>query len=126
MLGDSKTFSSFSAADIAAERRFYAETLGLEVSEANGLLTLHLHGGGLVLIYPKPDHRPADFTVLNFTVPDIDRAVDELAGRGVRFERYDGFGQDERGIMRPDASRGGPSVAWFEDPAGNILSLLEQ
>ncbi len=126
MLGDSHSFASFSAGDIAAVRRFYADTLGLEVTEADGLLTLHLRDGARVLIYPKADHRPADFTVLNFAVTDLDRTIDELSGRGVRFERYDGFDQDERGVVRPEGTRGGPRIAWFKDPAGNILSVLQE
>jgi predicted enzyme related to lactoylglutathione lyase len=123
MLENSPAFSGYSADDITAAARFYSETLGLEVSESNGLLTLHLPGGRDTLIYPKGErHRPATFTVLNFPVEDIDAAVDELVSRGVEFERYDGIQQDERGISR-DA--GGPLIAWFTDPAGNILSVLQ-
>jgi catechol 2,3-dioxygenase-like lactoylglutathione lyase family enzyme len=123
MLGNSKAFSGFAAPDIAEVKEFYAETLGLKVTEEHGLLTLHLAGGNNVLIYPKPDHVPAKFTVLNFPVDDVDRAVEELTKRGVRFEKYDGPGikTDEKGIMRGN----GPTIAWFKDPAGNILSLLE-
>jgi catechol 2,3-dioxygenase-like lactoylglutathione lyase family enzyme len=121
MLADSHAFSGFSSNDIARSKEFYAQTLGLNVTEQNGMLNLHLAGGANVLVYPKPDHQPASFTVLNFPVPDIDQAVDGLAGAGVRFERYEGSNQDERGV-----SRGyGPSIAWFKDPAGNILSVLE-
>jgi catechol 2,3-dioxygenase-like lactoylglutathione lyase family enzyme len=115
-------YSGFSTNDIAATRRFYAETLGLEVSEANGMLTLHLPGGATALVYPKDDHRPATYTCLNLAVGDIDAAVDELAGRGVTFERYDGMGQDDRGVMRDQ----GPPIAWFTDPAGNIVSVIEE
>jgi catechol 2,3-dioxygenase-like lactoylglutathione lyase family enzyme len=121
MLTHSEAFSGFSAPDIEAARRFYGDTLGLETSEDNGLLTLHIAGDRNVLVYPKPDHEPATFTVLNFPVDDIDAAVDGLAERGVEFERYEGFGQDERGIMREQ----GPPIAWFRDPAGNILSVIQ-
>jgi catechol 2,3-dioxygenase-like lactoylglutathione lyase family enzyme len=122
MFENTKAFSGFSVDDIPQARQFYGETLGLRVSEANGLLTLHLAGDRDTLIYPKDQHVPATFTVLNFPVDDIDRAVGELAQRGVQFERYDGMDQDERGIMRS----GGPLIAWFTDPAGNILSVLQQ
>ncbi|WP_448058979.1 VOC family protein [Cellulomonas hominis] len=125
MLQDSPAFSGFSVDDIPTARQFYAEVLGLRVSEAYGMLRLHLAGGAEVLVYPKGDqHVPATFTVLNFPVPDVERAVDELVGRGVRFERYDGMAQDqdERGIFRG----GGPLIAWFTDPAGNVLSVLAE
>ncbi len=121
MLGDSHGFSGFSTNDIAKARTFYADTLGLQVSEANGLLTLDFAGGGRVIIYPKPDHQPATFTVLNLPVPDIDAAVDELARAGIVFERYEGAGQDDRGIARAYP----PPIAWFKDPAGNILSVIQ-
>ena len=114
-------YSGFSTNDIPAAQQFYAETLGLEVSEANGMLTLHLPGGAAVLVYPKDDHRPATYTCLNLEVGDIDAAVDELTGRGVTFERYEGQAQDERGVMREY----GPPIAWFTDPAGNIVSVIE-
>ena len=121
-LSESKAFSGFAVPDIDAARRFYADALGLEVTEANGMLTLHLDGGARpTLVYPKPDHAPAGYTILNFPVSDIEATVDELAGRGVEFARYDGMPQDERGIMRG----GGPLIAWFTDPAGNILAVLE-
>jgi predicted enzyme related to lactoylglutathione lyase len=126
MLSDSDSFASFSAGDIAAVRRFYAETLGLEATEANGMLTLHLRDGARVLVYPKADHRPADFTVLNFVVADLERTIDELVERGVSFERYEGFDQDERGIVNPPSPDRGPRIAWFKDPAGNILSVLQE
>ncbi|MFC9814971.1 VOC family protein [Streptomyces virginiae] len=122
MLGDSKAFSGFSVDSIAAAKDFYGSTLGLRVSEENGMLSLHLGGGADVLVYPKENHTPASFTVLNFPVPDIDRAVDDLGARGVAFERYDDFGQNEKGISRDE---GGPPIAWFKDPAGNVLSVLE-
>jgi catechol 2,3-dioxygenase-like lactoylglutathione lyase family enzyme len=122
MLTDSSAFSGFSVDDIEAAKRFYAETLGIRVSEENGMLQLHLGGGGTVLVYPKPEHAPATFTVLNFPVPDVEAAVDELTRRDVRFERYEFAEQDEKGIHRG----GGPLIAWFTDPAGNVLSVLQQ
>jgi predicted enzyme related to lactoylglutathione lyase len=122
-LAAAPAFSGFSVDDLAAAREFYAGVLGIDVSEANGLLTLHLPGGREVLVYPKPDHTPATFTILNFPVPDIDAAVADLSARGVRFERYDGFAQDVRGIQRDP---NGPPIAWFTDPAGNVLAVLEQ
>ncbi len=124
MLKDSKAFSGFAAPDMGKLKEFYGQTLGLEVTEANGLLTLHLAGGNNVLIYPKADHVPANFTILNFPVNDVDRAVDELSKRGVRFEKYDGpqIKTDEKGIMRGN----GPTIAWFRDPAGNILSVVDE
>jgi catechol 2,3-dioxygenase-like lactoylglutathione lyase family enzyme len=122
MLANSPAFSGFAVPDIAAAKEFYGGTLGLEVSEENGLLTLHLGGGRDVLVYPKPDHEPAVFTILNFPVPDIDRAVDDLTAAGVTFEQYTGeLATDERGIWRG----AGPPIAWFRDPAGNILSVLQ-
>jgi len=122
MLGSAKAYGGFSVDDIPAAKRFYGETLGLEVSEKNGMLTLHISGGGNILVYPKPDHAPATFTILNFPVEDIDAAVDELTERGVRFERYEGTQQDERGIHRGF----GPPIAWFTDPAGNVLSVIQE
>jgi len=122
MFEHSKAFSGFSVDDIPKARQFYGETLGLRVSEENGLLTLHIAGDRNTLVYPKEDHTPATFTILNFPVDDLDKAVDELAARGVRFERYDGAEQDEKGINRG----GGPLIAWFKDPAGNILSVIQQ
>ena len=123
MLKESKAFSGFSANDIPKAKEFYGRTLGLEVSEDHGLLTLHLAGGHKVLVYPKPNHVPATFTVLNFPVKNVDQAVDELKKRGVRFEIYNlpDLKTDEKGIMRGK----GPTIAWFKDPAGNILSVLE-
>jgi len=123
MLRESKAFSGFSADDIAKAKDFYGQTLGLEVSEDHGLLTLHLAGGHKVLVNPKPNHVPATFTVLNFRVNYVDQAVDELKKRGVRFEIYNlpDLKTDEKGIMRGK----GPTIAWFKDPAGNILSVLE-
>jgi len=123
MLKESKAFSGFSANDIPKAKDFYGRTLGLEVSEDHGLLTLHLAGGNKVLVYPKSSHVPATFTVLNFPVKNVDQAVDELKKRGVRFEIYNlpDLKTDEKGIMRGQ----GPTIAWFKDPAGNILSVLE-
>ena len=124
MLRDSKAFSGFSAGDIQTAKKFYSETLGLDVSESHGLLTLRPAGGNNVLIYPNPNHVPATFTVLNFPVKDVELAVDELTKRGVRFEIYDlpNLKTDKKGIMRGN----GPTIAWFKDPAGNILSVIEE
>jgi catechol 2,3-dioxygenase-like lactoylglutathione lyase family enzyme len=122
MFANTKAFSGFAVDDIDAARAFYGETLGLKTSDQHGLLFLHIAGDRDTLAYPKPDHTPAGFTILNFPVDDIDAAVDELTTRGVQFERYDGMPQDERGIMR----EGGPYIAWFRDPAGNILSVLQE
>jgi len=121
MLANTPAFSGFAVPDIDAARAFYANTLGLAVSEENGLLTLKLAGDRPTLVYPKPDHTPATYTILNFQVEDIDAAVDELSGRGITFERYEGFPQDEKGVMRGN----GPDIAWFRDPAGNILSVIQ-
>ncbi len=126
MFAETKAFSGFAVDDVDKAREFYGETLGIPVtvlSEEFGLLTLHLAGGRDTLIYGKPDHTPATYTILNFSVDDVNKAVDELTARGVRFERYDGFDQDEKGI-----ARGGPgaAVAWFTDPAGNVLSVLQE
>ena len=121
MFRDTHAFSGFSTNDIAKAKEFYSQTLGVEVTEENDMLTLRLAGGGRVLIYPKENHEPASFTVLNFPVADIDATVDRLSAAGVQFERYEGMGQDERGIMRDQ----GPAIAWFKDPAGNVLAVLE-
>jgi catechol 2,3-dioxygenase-like lactoylglutathione lyase family enzyme len=121
MLADTKAFSGFAVNDVAKATQFYGETLGLRVSAENGMLHLHLGSGADVLVYPKPNHTPASFTVLNFPVDDIDKAVDTLTERGVRFERYDGIDTDEKGVARG----GGPYIAWFTDPAGNVLSVLQ-
>ncbi len=123
MLSHRRAFSGFSVDDIASAHDFYSGQLGVEVQQMdNGLLTLHLADDYEVIVYPKPDHTPAVFTILNFAVPDIERAVDELAAAGVETIRYEGFDQDERGISR---NPGGPPIAWFNDPAGNILAVLE-
>jgi catechol 2,3-dioxygenase-like lactoylglutathione lyase family enzyme len=122
MFADTKAFSGFSVDDMAAAREFYGGTLGLGTSEQNGLMTLHLADGRDTLVYPKPDHVAAAYTILNFVVEDIDAAAEDLRSRGVQLERYEGLDQDERGIAR-DA---GPFIAWFKDPAGNVLSVLQQ
>lgn len=125
MFANSKAFSGFAVDDLQQAQAFYGETLGLRTSlipEADGMLTLHLAGDRDTLVYEKPDLEPANYTILNFPVEDIDRAVDELAVRGVALDRYEGFDQDEKGIARGQ----GPAIAWFKDPAGNILSVLEQ
>jgi predicted enzyme related to lactoylglutathione lyase len=125
MFRETKAFSGFSVNDIQKAKDFYGQTLGLEVTEeAMGILTLHISGGGKIIIYPKPNHTAASFTILNFPVTDVEKAVDELTSRGVQFEQYD-FGQmktDKKGIIRGQ----GPTIAWFKDPAGNILSVLEE
>ena len=124
MLKESKAFSGFSVNDIQKAKDFYGRTLGLQVSESHGLLTLQLAGGNKILIYPKVNHAPATFTVLNFPVENVDDSVDELAKRGVRFEIYDesDIKTDEKGIMRGND----PTIAWFKDPAGNVLSVIEE
>jgi catechol 2,3-dioxygenase-like lactoylglutathione lyase family enzyme len=122
MFESTKAFSGFAVDDIEKAQEFYGGTLGLKTSQEHGLLTLHLAGDRPTLIYPKPNHAPADYTILNFPVDDIDNAVDELAARGVHFERYNSFEQDEKGIARGE----GPYIAWFKDPAGNVLSVLQE
>ncbi|MGH8951810.1 MAG: VOC family protein [Acidimicrobiia bacterium] len=122
MFTNTKAYSGFSVDDVEKARDFYGGTLGLNVTEEHGMLGLHIADGGDILVYPKDDHVPATYTVLNFPVDDIDTAVDELAERGVTLERYEGLGQDEKGIMRDQ----GPPIAWFTDPAGNVLSVLEE
>ena len=129
MFGQTKAFSSFSVNDLQEAKEFYQQKLGLEVTEDTtmSVLRLHVTGSNGVILYPKPNHMPATFTVLNFPVSDIDAAVDELSKRGVRFLQYEGeLKTDEKGIFRSDDRSRGPSIAWFEDPAGNILSVLEQ
>ena len=125
MFENTKAFSGFSVDDLARAREFYGDTLGIRVSEGDmGFLMLHLAGDRDVLVYPKDDHRPASFTVLNFPVPDIEEAVEELKARGIEFQHYEGteIETDEKGIFRG----GGPLIAWFEDPAGNVLSVIEE
>ena len=124
MLAESKAFSGFAVPDLEAAKKFYGETLGLDVEvldEENGLAQLNLAGGRNTVMYVKPDFVPATYTILNFPVGDVDATVDGLVERGIEFERYDNFPQDERGIV----TEGGPRIAWFKDPAGNILSVLE-
>jgi catechol 2,3-dioxygenase-like lactoylglutathione lyase family enzyme len=122
MFANTKAFSGFAVDDLEKARQFYGGPLGINTSERYGLLTLHLAGSRDTLVYPKSDHTPATYTILNFPVDDIDQAVDELTARGVQFERYDGTAQDQKGISRG----GGPYIAWFKDPAGNILSVLQE
>ena len=122
MFANTKAFSGFAVDDMDKAQEFYGATLGLKTSMEHGLMTLHLAGDRPTLVYPKPDHTPANYTILNFPVEAIDQAVDELGKRGVEFERYDGFGQDEKGIFRQE----GPYIAWFKDPAGNVLSVLQE
>ena len=121
MLDATRAFQGFAVNDLDSAKRFYGETLGIEVDAEGPGLTLKVGGGTPVFIYPKEDHEPASFTILNFPVDDIAQAVDELAERGVEFERYEGFPQDEKGIMRGH----GPDIAWFKDPAGNVLSVIK-
>jgi catechol 2,3-dioxygenase-like lactoylglutathione lyase family enzyme len=118
-------FSGFSVDDLAKAKEFYAEKLGLKVEAEGAGLSLHLPGGSTVFAYPKNDHQPATFTILNFEVEAIDEAVDELVNRGVQFERYEGLPTDEKGILRGISKNLGPDIAWFKDPAGNILAVLE-
>jgi predicted enzyme related to lactoylglutathione lyase len=122
MFANTKAFSGFAVDDLDQAGHFYGEVLGISTSQEHGLMTLHLAGGRDTLVYPKPDYAPATYTILNFQVDDIDKAVDDLTARGVKFERYAGPGQDEKGINRA----GGPYIAWFKDPAGNILSVLQE
>ena len=125
MFANTKATNGFAVDDIEAAKRFYGETLGLGItvlSEEYGVTSIQLAGGRDTLVYVKPDFVPATYTILNFEVDDVDAAVDELASKGVSFERYEGFEQDEKGIARGP----GPSIAWFKDPAGNILSVLQQ
>ncbi|HYJ00003.1 MAG TPA: VOC family protein [Thermoleophilaceae bacterium] len=125
MFADTRAYSSFAVPDVQQAREFYTDTLGLKVTELDasiGLLTLHLADGRDTMIYEKPDFTPATYTILNFAVDDVERAVDELSARGVTFERYEGFDQDEKGIARGQ----GPDIAWFTDPAGNIMAVMTE
>ncbi len=124
MFKDTKAFSGFSVSNLQEAKEFYSQTLGLDVSEAHGLLELHIAGGTNILIYPKENHTPATFTILNFPVANIEQAVDDLVRHGVHFESYNegGLVTDAKGIFHG----GGPRIAWFKDPAGNLLSVLEQ
>jgi len=125
MLKDNIAFSGFSVNDLAAAKTFYSEVLGLEVKEDDMGLTLKLGGGATVFVYPKQDHTPATFTILNFVVNTIDTAVESLKEKGVVFEQYENL-TDNKGIARGIAANRGPDIAWFKDPAGNILSVLQQ
>jgi catechol 2,3-dioxygenase-like lactoylglutathione lyase family enzyme len=123
MFKNTKAFSGFSVDNIETARDFYSNTLGMDVSDNNGFLNLNIAGGNPVLIYSKPNHSPATYTILNFPVKNIDETVDELTKRGVRFEHYEGdMATDKKGIMRGN----GPAIAWFKDPAGNFLSVIEE
>jgi catechol 2,3-dioxygenase-like lactoylglutathione lyase family enzyme len=121
MFDSSGAFSGFSVDDVPKARQFYEGTLDMAVSEEHGLRRVTVANGGHVLVYPKPNHEPATFTILNFPVADVEEAVDDLASRGVTFQRYEGFEQDDKRIFRG----GGPLIAWFTDPAGNVLSVVE-
>jgi predicted enzyme related to lactoylglutathione lyase len=122
MFADAKAYSGIAVRDVSEARRFYGETLGIRTSEEYGLLWLQLAGGRDTLVYAQEDASPASFTILNFEVDDIERAVDALHERGVETERYEGFEQDDRGIFREE----GPYIAWFKDPSGNVLSVLQE
>jgi catechol 2,3-dioxygenase-like lactoylglutathione lyase family enzyme len=127
MLNESKAYSGFAVPDLEAARTFYGETLGMSVRTLMDDVLIQIGSDERpVLVYQKDDHKPANYTILNFPVADVDAAVDELAGRGVEFERYDGFNQDEKGIARPEEPGPGPTIAWFTDPAGNILAVHEE
>jgi len=125
MFKNTKAVSGFSVNDLQKAKKFYQDTLGLEVTEGSmGILTLHISGGGEIFVYPKPNHIPATFTILNFPVPDIEKAVDNLTKLGITFEQYDEpMKTDEKGILWGNGR--GPDIAWFKDPAGNILSVLQ-
>jgi catechol 2,3-dioxygenase-like lactoylglutathione lyase family enzyme len=122
MLANTKAYSGIAVKDLQKAREFYGETLGIQTSEEYGLMWLHLAGGRDTLVYEQPDATPASYTILNFEVDDIDQAVDALASRGVRFERYDNMAQDDTGVFRGE----GPYIAWFKDPSGNVLSVLQE
>jgi catechol 2,3-dioxygenase-like lactoylglutathione lyase family enzyme len=122
MFADTKAYSGLAVNDLQSAREFYGETLGIKTSEEYGLVWLHLAGGRDTLVYEQSDVTPASYTILNFELDDIDEAVDALAARGVRFERYDGVKQDDKGVFREE----GPYIAWFKDPSGNVLSVLQE
>lgn len=130
MFQDSQAYSGMSINDSAAAKEFYENILGLKVTEMEvagmPMLTLHLATGGRVLLYPKDNHQPATYTVLYLPVGDIDKAVDELTGKGIALERYEGLYQDEKGVTRGLANNMGPDIAWFKDPAGNVLAVLQE
>jgi catechol 2,3-dioxygenase-like lactoylglutathione lyase family enzyme len=123
MLEQSEAYSGFAVPDVEEAKRFYTDILGIPVTDEEGMLALHIAGGRDILVYPKPDHAPANYTILNFPVSDVERAVDELTARGVEFQRYPGMedDQDDKGVFHG----GGPLIAWFTDPAGNIFSVIE-
>jgi catechol 2,3-dioxygenase-like lactoylglutathione lyase family enzyme len=121
MLTDSEAYSGFAVDDLEKAKEFYGDTLGMNVSENDAGLSLKIAGSRDILVYPKPNHSPAPFTILNFPVDDVDGVVEKLTEKGVRFERYEGFEQDDKGVMRGN----GPTIAWFTDPAGNILSVID-
>lgn len=125
MLALSPAFSGFSVDDLTTARHFYSEILGLEVTDANGMLRLHTSGGRETLIYPAANHQPASYTILNFPVDDIDAVVDQLAVKGVSMTKYQDLPQDTKGVMRGRSRHRGPDIAWFTDPAGNVLSVLQ-
>lgn len=127
MFKDSQAFSSFSVDDVSKAKEFYGQTLGLDIKEQPGMgLKIKLASGGEIFVYPKgKDHKPANFTVLNFPVADIDKAVAELKRKGVALEHYDGFNQDKDGVARTKSPQDGPNIAWFKDPAGNVLAVLQ-
>ena len=126
MFKNTKAFASFSVDDLGKAKEFYGGTLGVDVSETKEGLGLKFAGGGEAFIYPKPNHQPATFTILNFPVDNIDQAVDQLNSLGVRFEHYEGeLKSDEKGIFRGAEHGEGPNIAWFKDPAGNVLSVVE-
>lgn len=128
MFKDSKAFSSFSVNDVEKAKEFYGNTLGLDAKiEEMGMLNIHLSNGAEIMVYPKPDHQPATFTVLNFMVDNIEQSVDELTQKGVTFEHYDGeIKTDKKGIARGKEAGRGPNIAWFTDPAGNIIAVIEK
>jgi predicted enzyme related to lactoylglutathione lyase len=126
MFKNTKAFSGFSVNDMAAAKTFYGETLGVEVEDAPmGALNLKIAGGHDIYVYSKPDHVPATYTILNFRVYDIDQVVDSLTAKGVKFEHYEGM-TDAKGIARGRAAQRGPDIAWFKDPAGNFLAVLQE
>lgn len=125
MFKDTKAFNGFSVNDLAAAKKFYGETLGIEVKEIPEGIILKIAGSNGVFVYPKPNHTPATYTILNFPVDDIDQAVDTLKSNGITFEHYEGM-TDDKGIARGISHNQGPDIAWFKDPAGNILSVLKE
>lgn len=125
MFKNTKAFTGFSVNDIAAAKEFYGNTLGIDVKEIPQGLELHIAGGNHIFLYPKSNHTPATYTTLNFMVENIDETMDEMLQKGITFEKYEGMHQDEKGIARGLAAKQGPDIAWFKDPAGNILAILQ-